>query len=584
MSSQTLGVGRVGASGEGHGNQQPVDLVVPSSPAAWIVWCIGKIQNNQNNWLLASMESSLFQASRQTIQSRYGVDVRVIVTGFAAIQAGAKIVPGAFNAIFDRFKQQITSSIEIPASDQELQRSLLEFLRNKSIQPGSRWPRLSGQHELSDTNGVYRPVSGHTKQTFLHHKNIFWLEASDTFLPNPNPRLRQADGASMLIRCAGTSNEPVKALMKEVKELVASSGRIPMQKRMLEEVKHSHRWKRALSTIDMDPKMLNAIQIPEHPIVEAIYFTGRQVLDIDCAGAQVGDRSKAVQQSNDGKSDSNTTQQDCARHDAIIKALEEKVERLLQNHIKEIGARQDRFEEYTKSQSQFADDYNDDRHASWGEANWDSTDNTPALKFNSAKQVSLSGLLNVIDDAAAAEGRLLVMTTNAPKRLDAALIRMGRIDRAFHNDFATKETAELTFKRIFGRDACTRYTVEAIDRFAKAFKDQFPAHSKIPTSTVSAYCAQYRGRPREAVRVFPEYLRVGDAAFAYSIDDLVEEDGIAYNEPESYDAADLAVGPEDRVGDATADTVSAAKPTALARHLPALTNPRTFSQSCRVFP
>ncbi len=41
---------------------------------------------------------------------------------------------------------------------------------------------------------------------------------------------------------------------------------------------------------------------------------------------------------------------------------------------------------------------------------------------------TLSGLLNAIDGVAAPEGRLLVMTSNHPERLDPALIRPGRID------------------------------------------------------------------------------------------------------------------------------------------------------------
>jgi len=43
-------------------------------------------------------------------------------------------------------------------------------------------------------------------------------------------------------------------------------------------------------------------------------------------------------------------------------------------------------------------------------------------------KVTLSGLLNALDGLAAAEGRLLFMTTNHPDRLDPALIRPGRAD------------------------------------------------------------------------------------------------------------------------------------------------------------
>jgi chaperone BCS1 len=42
--------------------------------------------------------------------------------------------------------------------------------------------------------------------------------------------------------------------------------------------------------------------------------------------------------------------------------------------------------------------------------------------------ISLSGLLNTIDGAASHEGRVLVMTTNFPEKLDPALVRPGRVD------------------------------------------------------------------------------------------------------------------------------------------------------------
>lgn len=49
---------------------------------------------------------------------------------------------------------------------------------------------------------------------------------------------------------------------------------------------------------------------------------------------------------------------------------------------------------------------------------------------DSDRKLTLSGLLNALDGLAAPEGRLLFMTTNHPQRLDPALIRPGRVDRA----------------------------------------------------------------------------------------------------------------------------------------------------------
>lgn len=43
--------------------------------------------------------------------------------------------------------------------------------------------------------------------------------------------------------------------------------------------------------------------------------------------------------------------------------------------------------------------------------------------------MSLSALLNVLDGVASQEGRVLIMTTNHIEKLDAALVRSGRVDK-----------------------------------------------------------------------------------------------------------------------------------------------------------
>lgn len=45
------------------------------------------------------------------------------------------------------------------------------------------------------------------------------------------------------------------------------------------------------------------------------------------------------------------------------------------------------------------------------------------------------GLLNVLDGVVDSPGRIVIMTTNHPDALDAALIRPGRIDKKIHLDF-----------------------------------------------------------------------------------------------------------------------------------------------------
>ena len=53
----------------------------------------------------------------------------------------------------------------------------------------------------------------------------------------------------------------------------------------------------------------------------------------------------------------------------------------------------------------------------------------PSLFKPNPDQLSLSGLLNVLDGVVDTPGRILVMTTNHPEMLESALIRPGRIDK-----------------------------------------------------------------------------------------------------------------------------------------------------------
>ena len=67
--------------------------------------------------------------------------------------------------------------------------------------------------------------------------------------------------------------------------------------------------------------------------------------------------------------------------------------------------------------------------------------------------ISLSGLLNAIDGVASHEGRVLIMTTNFPDKLDEALIRPGRIDMKVAFTHATHVQIRELFIRMYSPDA-----------------------------------------------------------------------------------------------------------------------------------
>jgi chaperone BCS1 len=70
-------------------------------------------------------------------------------------------------------------------------------------------------------------------------------------------------------------------------------------------------------------------------------------------------------------------------------------------------------------------------------------------KKESMSLVSLSGLLNIIDGAASHEGRVLIMSTNYPEKLDEALIRPGRIDLQVRFTLATHGQIRDIFMRMY---------------------------------------------------------------------------------------------------------------------------------------
>ena len=63
--------------------------------------------------------------------------------------------------------------------------------------------------------------------------------------------------------------------------------------------------------------------------------------------------------------------------------------------------------------------------------------------------ITMSGLLNAIDGVASQEGRVLVMTTNFPEKLDDALIRPGRVDLKVRFDLARRKEMQELFMRMY---------------------------------------------------------------------------------------------------------------------------------------
>ncbi|GAP86981.1 putative BCS1-mitochondrial protein of the AAA family of ATPase [Rosellinia necatrix] len=79
----------------------------------------------------------------------------------------------------------------------------------------------------------------------------------------------------------------------------------------------------------------------------------------------------------------------------------------------------------------------------------DENDNTDRWRrVHASRKCSFSSLLNILDGVASQEGRVVIMTSNFPEKLDEALVRPGRIDVKIHMGHITQEGAEQIFLRM----------------------------------------------------------------------------------------------------------------------------------------
>jgi mitochondrial chaperone BCS1 len=74
---------------------------------------------------------------------------------------------------------------------------------------------------------------------------------------------------------------------------------------------------------------------------------------------------------------------------------------------------------------------------------------TECLLSGYRSSLTFSGLLNALDGVAASEERLIFMTTNYPDKLDAALIRPGRVDQKYYVGNATEKQAREMFLKFY---------------------------------------------------------------------------------------------------------------------------------------
>ena len=139
----------------------------------------------------------------------------------------------------------------------------------------------------------------------------------------------------------------------------------------------------------------------------------------------------------------------------------------------------------------------------------------PTSKESSSGSISLSALLNVIDGAAAHEGHVLIMTTNTPENLDAALIRPGRVDLQVAFTLATQEQIHETFVRMYSMTSEERTKnshlpntksrpvskitdPETLEKMAARFAEKLPADRFSPAE-IQGYLLMRKKDPQRAL-------------------------------------------------------------------------------------
>ncbi|KAJ7487025.1 P-loop containing nucleoside triphosphate hydrolase protein [Mycena latifolia] len=122
--------------------------------------------------------------------------------------------------------------------------------------------------------------------------------------------------------------------------------------------------------------------------------------------------------------------------------------------------------------------------------------------------VSLSGLLNVIDGVGSEEGKLFFATTNYIDRLDAALLRPGRIDRKIEYALSSTEQTRALFARFFpaarfphlaGSDSDSEKGTDPLAALAAEFAAAVPA-GEFSTAELQGFLQGYKTRPADATR------------------------------------------------------------------------------------
>lgn len=386
-------------------------------------------------------------------------------THFGSIVAVIGIVPAAFHFLQSAWRSAATwvqrffiASITIPPGD-PLNRSVSSWVLEHVVQP--RHMRfqtartevgrdIEAGSSLKKTPRSVQYFPHWRSEWFWHDKRFFGVSRSlDNFNAGmQDPTYDGIGGEELTISCLGLSDEPIRQLINKCREIADSKAqfyviiysrdrfgmswkpkyRKPL--RRLETVHFDDRIKQGLLADIrnyLDPRTKKLYQSRSMPYRRGYLFygppgTGKSSLSTAIAGEFGLDlyEVKVPSISNDGDLEQ------------MFQEIPPRCIVLLED-IDAVWAGSSR--DQRSSERLTISDSASERSA------------TPSLS-----NVTLSGLLNVLDGVGSQEGRLVIMTTNKPDQLDAALTRPGRIDFKLYLGNISRQSAEQMFMRMFAPD------------------------------------------------------------------------------------------------------------------------------------
>lgn len=112
------------------------------------------------------------------------------------------------------------------------------------------------------------------------------------------------------------------------------------------------------------------------------------------------------------------------------------------------------------------------------------------MLLDTSDELNLAGLLNVLDGVVDTPGRIFIMTTNHPEKLDPALIRPGRIDKQLLLGYIGADAACQMVAHYFGVEALDDQQVVRIRNMLPQGCDQQAALALTP-ATMEQLCAEH---------------------------------------------------------------------------------------------